>query len=52
MADLEPVTTATGLANIEVEDGQMLTDEMTPRQFAELAGVDLELARLLYQPTV
>ena len=27
----------------------MLTDEMTPRQFAELAGVDLELARLLYQ---
>ena len=49
VADLEPVTTATGLANIEVEDGQMLTDEMTPRQFAELAGVDLELARLLYQ---
>lgn len=48
-AGLEPVTTATGLANTEVEDGQMLTDEMTPRQFAELAGIDLELARLLYQ---
>ena len=49
VALLPQVTEATGLANIEVEDGQMLTDEMTPRQFAELAGVDLELARLLYQ---
>ena len=27
----------------------MLTDKTTPRQFAELAGVDIELARLLYQ---
>ena len=43
------VTQATGLANIEVEDGRMLTDEMNPRQFSELAGVDIELARLLYQ---
>ena len=46
---LEPVTQVTGLANIEVEDGRMLTDTMNPRQFAELAGVDVELARLLYQ---
>ena len=46
---LEPVTSALGLANIEVEDGRMLPDEMNPRQFAELAGVDLRLARLLYQ---
>ncbi|MGO5115805.1 efflux RND transporter permease subunit [Candidatus Avoscillospira sp. LCP25S3_F1] len=46
---LEPVTQVTGLANIEVEDGRMLTDAMNPRQFAELAGVDVELARLLYQ---
>lgn len=49
VADLAPVTTATGLANTEVEDDWVLTDEMTPRQFAELAGVDIELARLLYQ---
>ena len=49
VAGLEPVTTATGLANTEVEDDWVLTDEMTPRQFAELAGVDIELARLLYQ---
>ncbi len=46
---LEEVTSATGLANIEIEDGRMLTDKMNPRQFAELAGVDVELAQLLYQ---
>ncbi len=49
VGELPQVTQATGLANIEVEDGRMLTDEMTPRQFSELAGVDIELARLLYQ---
>ena len=46
---IEPITSATGLANIEVEEGRFLTDELTPRQFSELAGVDIELARLLYQ---
>ena len=46
---LPQVTEATGLANIEVEDDWMLTDELNPRQFSELAGVDIELARLLYQ---
>ena len=46
---LGPVTSATGLANIEVEDGRFLTDALTPRQFSELAGVDIELCRLLYQ---
>lgn len=46
---LPQVTAATGLANIEVEDGRMLTDEMNTRRFSELAGVDIELARLLYQ---
>ena len=49
VAGLPQVTQATGLANIEVEDGRMLTDELTPRQFSELAGVDIELCRLLYQ---
>lgn len=49
VSQLPQVTQATGLANIEVEDGRMLTDEMIPRQFSELAGVDIELARLLYQ---
>ena len=49
VAQLPQVTQATGLANIEVEEGRMLTDQLTPRQFSELAGVDIELARLLYQ---
>ena len=49
VSQLPQVTQATGLANIEVEDGRMLTDEMNPRQFSELAGVDIELSRLLYQ---
>ena len=49
VSQLPQVTQATGLANIEVEDGRMLTDEMNPRQFSELAGVDIEPARLLYQ---
>lgn len=46
---MEPITSATGLANIEVEEGRFLADELTPRQFSELAGVDIELSRLLYQ---
>lgn len=49
VSQLPQVTQATGLANIEVEDGRVLTDEMNPRQFSELAGVDIELSRLLYQ---
>lgn len=49
VSQLPDITQATGLANIEVEDGRMLTDEMNPRQFSELAGVDIELADLLYQ---
>lgn len=46
---LPAIRTATGLANIEADDGRMLTDKLDPRQFAELAGVDVELARLLYR---
>lgn len=46
---LDEVTDALALSNIEVEDTHYLTDRMTPRQFSELAGVDIELARLLYR---
>ena len=49
VSQLPQVSQATGLANQEVEDGWMLTDQMNPRQFSELAGVDIELARLLYK---
>ena len=38
----------TGLANTEAEDGYMLTDSLTPRQFAELADLDYEAAQVVY----
>ena len=37
-----------GLSNIEAMDGYTLTDKLTPRQFAELADIDYELAQLVY----
>lgn len=48
IGELPEIEKAQGLANTEAE-GYMLTDKLKPRQFAELAGVDIELARLLYQ---
>ena len=37
-----------GLANVEAMDGYMLADKLTPRQFAELADLDYEMAQVLY----
>ena len=37
-----------GLANVEAMDGYMLADALTPRQFAELSGLDYEAAQLVY----
>ena len=37
-----------GLVNIEAMDGYMLADALTPRQFAELAGLDYEVAQVVY----
>ena len=37
-----------GLVNIEAMDGYMLADRLTPRQFAELTGLDYEVAQLVY----
>ena len=37
-----------GLANVEAMDGYMLADKLTPRQFGELAGLDYEMAQLIY----
>ena len=42
------VNSTMGLSNIEAMDGYTLTDRLTPRQFAELADVDYELAQLVY----
>ena len=48
ISKLPEIDKAKGLANTEAE-GYMLTDKLKPRQFAEIAGVDIEMARLLYQ---
>ena len=45
---LDGVKSTQGLANIEAMDGYVLTDALNPREFAELTGVDYEVAELLY----
>lgn len=40
--------TVLGLANVEAMDDYVLTDKLTPRQFAEMTDLDVEVARLLY----
>lgn len=44
----EEVKSTMGLANIEIMDGYMLADALTPREFSELIGLDYEVAQLLY----
>ena len=42
------VKSTMGLANIEAMDGYMLADAVTPRQLAEMANLDYEVAKALY----
>lgn len=44
----EEVDYSMGLSNVEAMDGYMLADKLTPRQFAELADMDYEVAQLVY----
>ena len=44
----EEVDYSMGLSNVEAMDGYMLADKLTPRQFAELADLDYELAEAVY----
>lgn len=48
---LDAVDMALGLANVEVnEDGKyILVDKLNPREFSEVAEVDLDLVRMLYR---
>ena len=48
LAAMPEVESVLGLANVEAKDGYVLTDRLTPRQFAELTDLDIEVARLLY----
>ncbi len=44
----EEIDHSMGLVNIEALDGYKLADKLTPRQFAELAGLDYEAAEVVY----
>lgn len=46
--ELPLVESVTGLANVEVMDGYTLTSSLTPREFSEVADLDIEAAELLY----
>ncbi|MDD6188620.1 MAG: MMPL family transporter [Clostridiales bacterium] len=48
LEEYDEVAYTMGLSNIEAMDGYMLADKLTPRQFAELADLDYELARVVY----
>ncbi len=51
LADLEKhteVNSALGIANAEAMDDYMLADALTPRNFAEMMDLDVEMANLLY----
>jgi predicted RND superfamily exporter protein len=45
---MDGIDSVIGLANIRAADEYVLTVKLTPRQFAELADLDIEEARLLY----
>ena len=48
LEEMPEVDTVLALSNVEAMDGYVLTDKLTPRQFAELTDLDIEAARLLY----
>ncbi len=48
MEQMPQVDSTMGLANIEAMDGYVLTDSLTPRQFAELTDMDIEVVQLAY----
>lgn len=48
LEELSFVKSALGLANQEIDDEYVLTDELTPRQFSELTDLDMEIVQVLY----
>ena len=44
----EEVDYSMGLSNVEAMDGYCLADKLNPREFAELAGLDYELAQVVF----
>ena len=45
---MDGIDNTMGFANVEAMDGYMLADKLTPRQFSELAGLDYEMAQVVY----
>lgn len=48
LEEYEEVDSAMGIANVEAMDGYTLADQLTPREFAELSGLDYEAAQAVY----
>lgn len=48
LTELDGVDSVTALAGSEARDGYMVTDSLTPRQFAELTDIDISIARAAY----
>ncbi|MBQ8279257.1 MAG: MMPL family transporter [Roseburia sp.] len=46
--ELDYVTSVLGLANQEIMDGITLTEKITPREFSEIADLDMEIVQFLY----
>lgn len=49
LEELSVVTEVIGLSNTEAMDDYTVTDRLTPRQFAEMTDIDIEVANLLYR---
>ncbi len=48
LEEYDEVDYTMGIANVEAMDGCTLADQLTPREFAELAGLDYEVAQVVY----
>ena len=48
LEEYDEVDYTMGIANVEAMDGYTLADQLTPREFAELAGLDYEVAQVVY----
>ncbi len=51
LREVDMVDTVTGLSDIEVDDdgNYILVDSLNPREFAEVADLDLDVVRILYR---
>ncbi len=48
LEQFDEVDSAMGIANVEAMDGYTLADTLTPRDFAEMTGLDYEVAQVVY----